>query len=368
MASTISLKKFAYVLISFAVFFTSGFFYLRSSSTVSRLEHDIAISTEISQSDFGSALHLLSTNPIVLKDANLDSSVKSSAYTANSKQSGSWQKTERISEDEFASKYYFRNEKASKNHPWSAFRLENGLESSIGNAREILEPVDVPKTKSKGHQNLVLHPGMKRLAKDSRSFKFVSHVKTDSKALKKKPSRARRKMRHRPYHGPQLEHPHTLSGRSESEKKKAGKSHVEKNGNPDERKVDLLGMIPKKTSVVLRHPRADDLRTKVAIRQRLELSTKRGQLHYELSNNWPQTCECKLARGLEKGTCYYYLDESMTSCKRRLCAWSFLCVVSGEKTGTTCFRKKVTRRVISNGGGTCRTAVVDQYKYIPYSS
>jgi len=93
---------------------------------------------------------------------------------------------------------------------------------------------------------------------------------------------------------------------------------------------------------------------------------KNEKLQYEYTNKFPASCPCAIAKGMNNGICWRFLDSTKTSCKKYNCIKSYVCVV-GEKTKLTCMRKENTRRIVSTGDGNCRSENFKSFQYIPYS-
>lgn len=77
-----------------------------------------------------------------------------------------------------------------------------------------------------------------------------------------------------------------------------------------------------------------------------------------------KTCNCK-PFGNGVGKCYYYLSPESNYCASRKCKQSFRCVA--HNTGLKCIKRKVTKKIVSTGGYTCRTQPVSSYTVVPYS-
>ncbi len=117
-------------------------------------------------------------------------------------------------------------------------------------------------------------------------------------------------------------------------------------------------------------------RAKSIARIKLELAAKKRQtqlpflsmktkLHYQYTSRWPTTCPCELASGLLDGICWYFTGQG-TSCRKRTCRRSYVCVI-GAKASMTCMRKTLRERIVPNNDGTCRTEFTRGYMYKPYS-
>lgn len=146
----------------------------------------------------------------------------------------------------------------------------------------------------------------------------------------------------------------------ERSKKKTAKSIREKKIYPAVRRVNTattpIRQLTKLSASTVRADAVDD-----------DDDLHDQKLHYEYTSEYPASCSCAVAKGMHTGICWYFLDSSKTSCKKRTCSKSYVCVV-GETTNLTCMRKENTHRIVSNGDGSCRTEKTHSYQYIPYSS
>lgn len=102
----------------------------------------------------------------------------------------------------------------------------------------------------------------------------------------------------------------------------------------------------------------------------LNFQTRRGaengHLHEIYTVQYPESCPCQIGKGLSPGTCYRFLPGSSTQCSPGKCKPSFICAI-GMATGITCIRKVITRRILSNGDGTCKMTSMRSFVYVPYS-
>lgn len=357
------LKKIAVILIYGMLFAAFGFFYLRPKTSVLKLHDGILSYRTLSLSNLNSTSNSMKRESIAAKKVNFDSSAKSNTDVIDPVKLGPVLKSGVIEDDaESTRKYYLHDEKESEDQFWSAVRIgrESEIENSNGNVRKILGIDAKSKTRPLRRKNTGVRPKIRNLLQNHRSKKKSPRRDRRRSIMRKVNVRARRKMRYRPYHGPHGANSHSLIGVSSIGKKN-------KKGKDRERHIDLFGSILKKSPAAARNALSVKFHRRMTTRPASDLANKKAYLHYELSGKWPETCKCKLAKGLDRGICYYYVDKFLRSCKSELCAKNFICVVGGERTGTTCIRKKRTRRVVSDGEGTCRTVIVDEFTYIPYS-
>lgn len=107
---------------------------------------------------------------------------------------------------------------------------------------------------------------------------------------------------------------------------------------------------------------------KTSVRTEADETLMHREMHYEFTSVYPPTCPCVLGTGLAPTECWYYTDDSRTSCQSRQCHKSWVCVAGGENTGTTCRRKKTFTKTVRNEDGlTCTTKDHIAYSYEPYS-
>ena len=102
----------------------------------------------------------------------------------------------------------------------------------------------------------------------------------------------------------------------------------------------------------------------------LNYLTRRGKmekhLHEVYTVQYPESCACKVGKGLNPGTCYRFLPSSTSQCAPKRCKPSYICVI-GMKTDFTCIRKVITSKISSNGDGTCKKIPTHNFAYVPYS-
>ncbi len=92
----------------------------------------------------------------------------------------------------------------------------------------------------------------------------------------------------------------------------------------------------------------------------------KGKLHIEYTSYYPETCKCKLGKGLHNGVCYKFTSLTTKRCTKRKCKPSYICI-DGATSGTTCVRKIVKSMILPNGDGTCSKKHVTFYTYVPYT-
>lgn len=93
-------------------------------------------------------------------------------------------------------------------------------------------------------------------------------------------------------------------------------------------------------------------------------SLRKGDTSPRLS---PETCTCKILKRASMGACYFYINRTSRYCARRDCAPKYVCV-DGRKTGVTCVRRKITKKIIHVGWNKCKTKHIVRYIYVPYSA
>ncbi len=86
-----------------------------------------------------------------------------------------------------------------------------------------------------------------------------------------------------------------------------------------------------------------------------------------ISDVYPEVCSCVVTSRPEKGTCYDFLDYDKNYCRPRPCRAKFVCVKQGAGR-MQCIRRKVVRRIVSKGDGTCNYKMVSgPFYYVPYA-
>lgn len=107
---------------------------------------------------------------------------------------------------------------------------------------------------------------------------------------------------------------------------------------------------------------------KTSVRTEAQETLTHKEMHYEYTSVYPPTCPCMMGTGLKPVDCWYYTDKTNSKCEARQCKQSWVCVVGGETTGTTCMRKKSFTKIVPNEGtDTCTTKDHITYSYVPYS-
>lgn len=91
---------------------------------------------------------------------------------------------------------------------------------------------------------------------------------------------------------------------------------------------------------------------------------RKGSPYHEI---YRATCPCVRITRLRKGTCYDFFSYEKRYCRPRPCRAQFVCVEQSASR-RQCIRKKVVKRIVSNGDGTCRYANESgRFYYVPYA-